>query len=53
MKDIGRYLKRTASAYYNDVDMDHHAQRQQAAGLALIALIILLFIVLRHIWSAR
>jgi hypothetical protein len=27
------------------------ASRQQALGLALIALLILLFIVLRHLWT--
>lgn len=31
--------------------MDHHAQRQQTFGLALIVLLILLFIVLRRLWS--
>lgn len=31
--------------------MDHHAQRREAAGLALIALLILLFILLRRLWS--
>jgi hypothetical protein len=31
--------------------MDHHAQRQQAFGLVLIVLIILLFVVLRRLWS--
>jgi hypothetical protein len=27
------------------------AQRQQTLGLALIALLILLFVLLRHLWS--
>lgn len=31
--------------------MDHHAQRKQTFGLALIVVIILLFIVLRRLWS--
>jgi hypothetical protein len=31
--------------------MDHRAQRQQAFGLALIVILILLFIVLRRFWS--
>jgi hypothetical protein len=31
--------------------MDHHAQRRETAGLALIALLILLFILLRRFWS--
>lgn len=31
--------------------MDDHAQRQQAFGLALIVLLILLFILLRRLWS--
>jgi hypothetical protein len=31
--------------------MDHQAQRREAAGLALIALLILLLILLRRFWS--
>jgi len=31
--------------------MDNRAQRQQVIGLALIALLILLFIMLRSLWS--
>jgi hypothetical protein len=31
--------------------MDNRAQRQQVIGLALIALFILLFLVLRRLWS--
>lgn len=31
--------------------MNHRAQRRQAFGLVLIALIILLFTVLRRLWS--
>jgi hypothetical protein len=31
--------------------MDNRAQRQQALGLALIVLVILLFMVLRRLWS--
>jgi hypothetical protein len=31
--------------------MDDHAQRRQAFGLALIVLLILLFVLLRRLWS--
>jgi hypothetical protein len=31
--------------------MDNRAQRQQVMGLALVALLILLFLVLRLVWS--
>lgn len=31
--------------------MDRHVQRREAFGLALIVLIILLFVVLRRLWS--
>jgi len=31
--------------------MDNRAQRQQLIGLALIALFVLLFLVLRRLWS--
>jgi hypothetical protein len=31
--------------------MDNRAQRQQVIGLALVALLILLFLVLRLVWS--
>ena len=42
-------LNETAAKHYNVRAME--AQRQQALGLALVALLILLIVVLRRLWS--